>query len=89
MNGLSIGKMLFNLEKCKIMHFGYNNLQNTFLSGGTVVEERDLGIIVRNYLKVFSQCVKVVKAANQILGMIKRTFPYNTLDDLLRCISHL
>ena len=42
----------------------------------TVVEETDLGIIVRNDLKVFSQCVKVVKTANQVLGMIKITFSY-------------
>ena len=49
----------------------------------TVVEERDLGIIVRNYLKVSSQCVKVVKTAKQVLGMIKRTFSYKTIDNLL------
>ena len=29
-------QMLFNLEKCKIMHFGYNNPQNTFLLGGHI-----------------------------------------------------
>ena len=46
----------------------------------TVVEEKDLGIIVRNDLKVSSQCVKVVKTANQVLGMIKRTFSYKPID---------
>ena len=78
-------QMLLNLEKCKIMHFGYNNPQNTFLLGGhildTVVGERDLGIIERNDLKLSSQCVKVVKTANQVLGMIKRTFSYKTFDN--------
>ena len=69
------------------MHFGYNYSQITFLLVGhildTVVEERDLGIIVRNDLKVSSQCVKVVKTANQVLEMIKRTFSYKTIDNLL------
>ena len=86
-------QMLFNLEKCKIMHFGYNNLQNTlFLIRGhildTAVEERDLGIIVRNDFKVSSQCLEVVKTANQVLGMRKRTFSYKTIDNLLP-LSHL
>ena len=57
------------------MHFGYNNPMHTFLLGGhileTVSEEKDLGVMVRNDLKVFSQCIKVVKTANQVLGMIK------------------
>ena len=39
--------MLINLDKCKIMHFGYNNPNNSFLLGGyireTVDEEKDLG----------------------------------------------
>ena len=40
-------QMLFNFYKCKIMHFGYNNPNNSFLLGGyireTVDEEKDLG----------------------------------------------
>ena len=40
-------------------------------------------IIVRNDLEVSSQGVKVVKTANQLLGMIKRTFSYKTIDNLL------
>src|SRR5260221_7485697 len=39
-----------------------------------IEEERDLGIIVDKSLKVNKQCVKAVKSANAILGMIKRTF---------------
>ena len=59
--------MLFNLDKCKIMHFGYNNLNTIFLLGGhileTVDEERDFKVITQKDLKVSSQCIKVVKTA--------------------------
>ena len=54
--------MLFNLNKCKIMHFGYNNPNNIFLLGGhileTVDEENDLSVIIRKDLKVSSQLLK-------------------------------
>ena len=33
-----------------------------------------MGILVQSNLKVSSQCAKVVKTANKILGMIKRSF---------------
>ena len=60
--------MLFNLDKCKIMHLGYNNPNNTFLLGGhileTVDEERDLLVMILNDLKTSSQCIKVVKTSN-------------------------
>ena len=43
--------MLFKLDKCKIMHVGYNNPNNIFLLGGhileTVNEEKDLGVNIR------------------------------------------
>ena len=59
------------------MHFGYNNSNNIFLLGGhiieTVDEEKDLGVMIRKDLKASSQCVKIVKTANRIWGMIKRT----------------
>ena len=56
------------------MHFGYNNPNNIFLLGGhileTVDEEKDLGVMIWKDFKASSQCVKIVKTANQILGMI-------------------
>ena len=33
--------MLFNLDKCKIMHSGYNNPNNIFLLGGHILETVD------------------------------------------------
>jgi len=66
------------LKSAKVMHFGNNNLNLDYSMNGKnlaiVSEEKDLGVIVQNNLKVLSQCVKVVKTANRILGMIKRTF---------------
>ena len=43
-------QMLFNLDKCKIMHIGYNNPNNIFLLGGhileTVDEETDFSVMI-------------------------------------------
>ena len=70
--------MPFNVEKCKVLHFGKHNpmhvhsINNVALKN--VTEEIDLGVIVQGNLKVSEQCTKVVKAANRTLGMIKRTF---------------
>ena len=63
------------------MHIDYNNPMHTFLLGGhmhtfllggqileTVSVENNLGVMVRNDLNVFSQCIKVAKTANQVLG---------------------
>ena len=67
--------MLFNVEKCKVMHFGYNNphadydMQGIYLE--SVFEEKDLGVTMSNDLKWEKQCSEVVK---KILGMIKRNF---------------
>ena len=80
--------MLFNLDKCKIMHFGYNNPNNIFLLGGhipeTVDEEQDLGVMIWKDLNTSSQFIKIVKTANEILCMIKRTFTFKTKDNLLQ-----
>ena len=40
--------------------------------------------MIQKDLKASSQCVKKVKTANQILGMIKRTFTFETKDNLLQ-----
>ena len=57
--------MLFNLDKCKIMHFGYNNPMHTFLLDGqileTVSEEKDLRVMVRNDLKILVSALRLLK----------------------------
>ena len=69
------------------MYFGYNN-PNNFLLGGhileTIDEEKDLGVMIRKDLKASSQCIKIVKTANQILSTIKRMFTFKTKDNLLQ-----
>ena len=70
--------MLFNNDKCKIMHFGHDNVEMDYLINdvvlGSVVEEKDLGVLIRNDLKVSNQCSKAVCTANKVLGMIRRSF---------------
>ena len=70
--------MLFNVDKCKVMHIGNNNIKAIYEMNGKlleeVTEERDLGVITQNDLKCSSQCIKAVETTNRVLGMIKRTF---------------
>ena len=70
--------MLFNKDKCKVMHIGLNNPQIEYTMDGLkleeINEERDLGIIMQNDLKCTKQCAKAVNTANKLLGMIKRNF---------------
>ena len=60
--------MLFNVEKCKVMHIGLHNTKAEYSINGEVLksvdEETDLGVIVQNDLKVAKQCSKAVKVAN-------------------------
>ena len=80
-------QMLFNIDKCKVMHFGCKNSQQQYSIAGSILsvveEEKDLGVLIRNDLKVSQQCSKVVKTANQILGMIKRSFQNKSKDIML------
>jgi hypothetical protein len=86
-------QMLFNVEKCKIMHFGKNNVKADYSMNGKILEvvneERDLGVIVQDDLKVSQQCVKVVKTANKVLGMISRTFVCRSKDVILQLYKSL
>ena len=48
-------QMLFNVDKCKVMHLGYNNPKVNYVMETTQLqefrEEKDLGIIVSDDLK--------------------------------------
>ena len=71
-------QMLFSLDKCKIMHLGFNNPNADYFVDNVqmqrVNEERDLGVIMSTDLKWEKQCIAAAKKGNRVLGMIKRNF---------------
>jgi len=83
--------VLFNVEKCKVMHFGYNNRKADYFMDGVnlehVTEEKDLGDLVSEDLKWEEQCSSAVSKANRILGIIKRIFGTNRRKQFSYCIK--
>ena len=69
--------MLFNIEKFKVMHIGHNNVKakydmnNKYLE--EVTDERDLNWCHYMQSECSVHCMKEVKTANMVFGMIKRT----------------
>ena len=65
-------------KKCKAMHFGNKNPMHTYTLNGqqldSITSEKDLGVMVDNKLKFHVHTAAVTKKANQMLGVIKRTY---------------
>ena len=79
--------MMFNVNKCKVMHYGFNNPSYEYLMNGEVLtdteEERDLGVSIHTSLKPSCHIAHCVKRANQMLGMIRRSFQYKDRKTML------
>jgi ribonucleases P/MRP protein subunit RPP40 len=79
-------QMSFNYDKCKVMHFGKKNREQTYtMSLGQdeqphVIEkslvERDLGLMLSHDLKWVTQVEKATKAAKAIIAQIRNSFRY-------------
>ena len=73
-------QMLFNLDKCKVMHFGKKNLNFDYKIGDTILKvtdiEKDLGVHIHQSLKPSAQCAQAVAKGNQVLGQMARSFTY-------------
>jgi hypothetical protein len=86
-------QMLFNLEKCSVMHMGKRNNEFSYEMGGTVLkaseEERDLGVIMHKSAKPSRQCAEASKKANSTLGRIRRTIVSRDKDTILRLYKSL
>ena len=54
-----------------------------------VTEEKDLGVIANQNLKVANQCAVAVKAANRTLGLIKRTFSSRSKETIIALYKSL
>lgn len=69
-----------NLQKCSVLHLGYRNPRSRYHLGQNELvqteHERDLGIIMDEKLKFHDQSSQVIKKANRILAIIKRSFSF-------------
>jgi hypothetical protein len=86
-------QMMFNLEKCSVIHMGSKNQEFKYEMGGRLLrvseEEKDLGVIIHKSAKQSRQCTEAAKKANRVLGMIKRTIISRDKDILLRLYKSL
>ena len=73
-------QLLFNVGKCKIMHFGSKNKHNKYTMNGNELEvvevEKDVGVLVSSSLKPSQQCSAAAGKANGVLGQIGRAVKY-------------
>jgi len=89
----SVDWQMFNIDKCKVINFGHKNtvfsyqLESKCLE--KVSEEKDLGTVISNNLKVFKQCTQAYAKANKMLGVINRTIGHKTTDILLQLYKSL
>jgi hypothetical protein len=81
-------KMTFNVDKCSVMHIGFNNPQNEYEMDGKKLKstdkEKDLGIYISKDLKPSNHCTAAVKKANQWLGIMRRNIESRSPNVLLR-----
>ena len=75
----------FHPDKCKIVRIGQRHREHTYTmktSDGQTTElkkttaEKDLGVTIDNRLTVSEHISNTVKKANQVMGMIRRTFKF-------------
>ena len=79
-----IWEMFFNFKKCKHMHLGYHDMDQTYtMKKGQdpipiekVDSEKDFGVIIDRDLKFSEHINSKIKIANRNLGLIFRTFTY-------------
>ncbi|XP_072178742.1 uncharacterized protein [Diadema setosum] len=86
-------QMRYNADKCGVMHVGYHNPHHTYHMGNDTLrvtpEEKDLGVLIHQSLKVSTQCAAAAKKANRVLGMIKRSFQYRSREVILKLYKSL
>jgi hypothetical protein len=86
-------QMLFNTDKCTVLHMGKNNKEAEYKLGTNKIklsmQEKDLGIIVDKSGKSTEQCILAVKKANCVLGMIKRNIKFKSKKVIVKLYKSL
>ena len=73
-------QMLFNKDKCKVIHIGTNSLKFDYKLGNNSLikadSEKDLGVYINQTLSPSTHIAESVKTANRKLGQLLRTVSY-------------
>lgn len=81
-------QMLFNLDKCHVLHFGNSNPHNTYTINNHellhVKEEKDLGVLITSSCTPSRQVGAAAMKANQVLGQLLRAFTYRDRHTFIR-----
>ena len=83
----SLNGMPFNVNKCKVLHVGRKNVSADYTLMGVTIpmatEEKDLGVFFSNKFKPSFNCNKASKAANKIVGLIRRNITNKVSEGML------
>jgi ribonucleases P/MRP protein subunit RPP40 len=77
---------------CTLVINNQENMPRPYVFGASTLEKVDeqiLGVIIQKSLKPDKQVLKAVNSANQVLGMIKRTFVGKHKDVILHLYKAL
>jgi hypothetical protein len=81
-------QMLFNMDKCHVIHAGRHNHHYGYLWGGGHLEptdaEKDVGVMISSNLKPSLQCARAAKKANMVLGQLVRGISYRDKKTFVR-----
>jgi ribonuclease P/MRP protein subunit RPP40 len=80
-------RMSFNVKKCKVMHFGRNNIRHGYSMNGCAVEEvkeeKDLGVWMEEDMRPSKQCKVAAQSANWALGQLSRAFHFRKASNIV------
>lgn len=70
-------QLQFNINKCSVIHFGNKNPEHTFNLEGKFLQNtnntKDLGVTVSSNLKFSTHISQIVKRAERVLAILRRT----------------
>jgi len=82
-----INQMPFNVNKCKVMNIGKKNMKFDYKITGSVIpktkEEKDLGVFFSDNFKPTLNCSRASKAANKVVGLIRRNISHKGVEGML------